>query len=1179
MAGTVTGGGARPTINITGSIRGYTPSSRPGRTGGSSSGGSSASESMDFTDFLVTPYDMQKMDNKNISGHEVYKPVKPIGEPIEVRMEKLRANIEDWESVKNALTDSYDKNFGKGIEFTHEEGMFNLFSLLNILKVNDLLGVGHLNGIYTFDGPYLDEKFTGEIIDIVKEYGLIERLQAYLNGASWEESGLADIYGADGENSFLFNMAEHCYSKEFDEKYYFDNYESLDPDVIKKGCIELFHLNDPNADFNPYQTFEELNGKVENVRMLHEDINQISAQIYNYKQLEKLLPFTYVAENPDFGKYLERDYASDSTIPDRLKENLSQEEMAVYIYLLEHNGKDKANEYIDAMEDQINRRIGMRNAAEYIETMNKNGLDIGDFFVSSGVGFYDGTKNFFDGLKDFVMADGVMSAFEYEMMYKLVYLAESNEFNDQLSAAEREFLKFNYQSWQAIGNMWIPSAVSFIPVVGKPLSSGLLFMSSAGNTTEGAMQQGVDATHAYLYGCLSGLSEVTFERLIGGIPGLSNMGESFIINCFKEGGEEFLQEWIDAGLRWMVLNEPIDLESTIGDSLYAALQGMAVSGIMQSGQKVIFKLGGTSIDFNGNESTELVEFINSLQTSEDGSLSNNEIISNILEMDNNSSLKKDLMTFLLNPETVERTNLLAGLDPNLIEQIKNYCAESGLQDLAQTIMDHQRSQDSLTAKKPMEEIVELDYEARKHELQNFSPEDIAVGLENLSRDSYRTIMDTLTKEEKLKVIYAQAALAAQGKYRGFFMNFREHAELHTNEVRDYAVDIAKEVPGINVDEVYYGAQFHDLGMRGGVFKLDGKYVPIDSLTIEDLTMKDLESYIKNSNGWGKLTDAEMDQKMFEEFGIENWSSNKDMSRLPQEVVDLAFSNKLAEIARKNHPLNSAIAILTEDVTPDGIDKNIVALLAMTHSKSTSGIRNFDSITEWQNCIEKLRSALIDSGMDMNEVDTITDGLNEAINNPESFQRLIDEALCIRDGDAMSKVPLIDGDTLMQDGNVSHVDYTGKAKLSGYSEVPTTAAAEQAGIIDTLYDPEGNKIGSVDNLFSKKTHAGELNVTFDSKYDGHDYSATARITDPTKAPFASLDAAFERAGEVATYSNCNERVFEIELPADMQGTPLAEWYESQITSMANAEIATAQEKGYSSKQLVDFYTNMIKIVYR
>mgnify|MGYP002853387421 CR=1 FL=1 len=479
----------------------------------------------------------------------------------------------------------------------------------------------------------------------------------------------------------------------------------------------------------------------------------------------------------------------------------------------------------------------------------------------------------------------------------------------------------------------------------------------------------------------------------------------------------------------------------------------------------------------------------------------------------------------------------------------------------------------------LEDILSINPESRQKVLDCLSPEEIAKGLEDLDPDTYRKVMDSLTQADKLKVIYAQAELAAQGKYNGFFVNFREHAELHTNEVRDYAVAIAMRTPGINVDEVFYGAQFHDLGMRGGVFELNGKFVPIDSLTKADMTMDDLESYIRNSNGWGKLDDTAMDQKMLEMFGIENWSANKDMSRLPEEIVDMAFSNKLAEIARSNHPLNSAIAILTEDVTPEGVDKNVVALLAMSHSKSTSGIRNFDNPEEWRSCIDKMSYALAESGMDPEEVDKITRGLYESIENPTTFKRLVDEALCIRDGDAMSLVPLVNGDTLMQTGDLSHVEYTGKAQLSGYDDLPTTPAAEQAGIIDTLYNKDGEQIGTVDNLFSKKTHAGELNVGFDSDYDGVDYIASATITDPTKAPFATLDSAFERAGEVATYSNCGERTFEIVLPKAMEGSDLAEWYDKQITDMANAEISKAAEKGYSTQQLIDFYNNSIKLVFR
>ena len=370
-------------------------------------------------------------------------------------------------------------------------------------------------------------------------------------------------------------------------------------------------------------------------------------------------------------------------------------------------------------------------------------------------------------------------------------------------------------------------------------------------------------------------------------------------------------------------------------------------------------------------------------------------------------------------------------------------------------------------------------------LKNMDPKDIALNLEKVDLDTYKKIMNSLSKEDKLKVIYAQAELVAQGKYKAFFMNFREHAELHTNEVRDYAVALASKVDGIDVDEVYYGAQFHDLGMRGGVFEMDGKFVPIDSVTIDSLSTDDIEKYIVDSHGWGGLSSDELDAKMFEEYGVLEWSSIRDKSVLPDEVIAMAYSDKLANLARKNHPLNSAIAILTEDVTPEGVDKNVVALLAMSHSKSTSGIKHFDDPEEWKACVDKLSYALAETGMEPEEIAKITQPLYDTIDDPDTFTRLVDEALCIRDGDAMSTVPLVNGDTLMQNGEVSHVELGGKAKLSDdFSEKPTTPEEELAGITDTLSDIDGNPTGKVENAFSKKTHAGELNVTFDSDYDGY-----------------------------------------------------------------------------------------------
>ena len=669
MAGTVTGGGARPTTNISISYNTYRPSNTPSRTGGSSGGGNSISDSMDFTDFIVTPYDMQELEAKSAPTNQIYTPGKTTGAPLEERMQMLNDTISGWQEVRNQLQNEYDGKYGKGIEFTNEDAMYNLFSVLNVLDVQGLLGVGHLMFLYTMDGPYLDEEFAGRVTDLVTEKGLLDKLQAYLNGASWEASGLADIYGADGENNFLYRLSEQCYSLELDERYYVDDYNNMDPEFIKKGYAELFHINDLNQEYNPYQTFDEITNKIADARTLETDINTVNSQLYQLEQLQKLLPFTYVVDNSDFGNYMERDYASDTTIPDRLKENMSQEELAIYIYLLEHNGKEKANEYIDAMEDQINQRIGMREAIEYIESMSANGFDAGDLFKSAGVGFGDGTQNFFDGLKDFFMADGVMSAFEYEIMFKVSLLANGeNEYNLNLTEAERQILAFNYQSWQSIGNMWIPSALSFIPVVGKPLSSSLLFMSSAGNSTEGAMQQGADAFHAYLYGCLSGLSEVAFERMLGGIPGLSDMGESFLMNCLSEGREEFLQEWIDAGLRYAILGEPINLDETLNNSLYAALQGMAVSGLMQGGQNIAFTIGNTVITLNSTECDALTQLIETLQTNPNADISDSKVLDAIMNLDNSNPVKQKLVETLFT-EMMKNPSLLKNLDSTTLNEL------------------------------------------------------------------------------------------------------------------------------------------------------------------------------------------------------------------------------------------------------------------------------------------------------------------------------------------------------------------------------------------------------------------------------------------------------------------------------------------------------------------------------
>ena len=522
---------------------------------------------------------------------------------LEERLAMLNQTINTWAAIKSELEAEFEENFGKGIYFQDYEALKDLKAIFSILDIKGLLNVGHLEFIHSNNKGYLDLEFTGRIVDVVREYDLFSKLKAYVNGSSWEECGFAEIYGNDPytEKSMLFRMYQVIHQAK-DFNVYCPSANEVDPEFIKGKFKEFYHIDDtyfPMDDSKKW--FDAIASKVDEARELQMNINSISSQVYGLKQLVKILPYTHVMENADFSNYLSRDYANDKSIPDRLKENLSQEELAVYVYIIDHDGKTKADAYISAMEDLINQRIGMRKAAEYIESMAANGFDIGDVFTSGGTGFIDGVRNFFKGIGNFFNPDGVISASDYEMMFKVSLLAQGeNEFNKNLTAAEREFLSFNYQTWQSIGNMIIPSAVAFIPVVGKPLSSALLFLSIAGNNVESAMQQGEVGWKSYLYGCLTGVSEVVFERLMGGIPGLSNLSGSFIRNMVGEGMEEFFQEWVDAGLRFAIFGDPINVTETMSNSAYAFLQGMVVSGIMQAGTNLAFKIGNEVVYWNSD---------------------------------------------------------------------------------------------------------------------------------------------------------------------------------------------------------------------------------------------------------------------------------------------------------------------------------------------------------------------------------------------------------------------------------------------------------------------------------------------------------------------------------------------------------------------------------------------------
>ncbi len=515
----------------------------------------------------------------------------------EDRKKYLEDLILGLENNLTELMDEYQSLYGQGIEFENFEVFENFFRALGIY---DTLGI---NDVY--DGRFIDIDKVGILLDYCNTNEVFTKIKKYLNdGSSWEESGLSmfDNISTNPEVTFLRHYYENITDKTdgvmttFSKIYGDNQYTDEDINSIKNYILQ-------NFDFESLDTLQK---KYADCREKQQDILTVKSTLYNYKQYQKLMPFESFKDDKEYLEYLQRNlntYSSrdmSSLFSGDYKDfynYMDQSELALYFYLNDKFGTDKSLEYLEAMKDTVNQRIGFDNAKKYVELLNDR-TAFEDIFISGWEGFKDGNINFFNGLVNLVAADGVKSATDYELLYKMQLLTDEqySEYTSNMSFLQKSFINFNYQMMSSVGNMTIPVLASF---VSGGLSNALMFASSTGNATERAMQSGASTFQSYLYGTLSGASEVLLEKVIGGIPGLSN-GVNFTSdstlktifkNMIKEGREETIQTLIDASLRCNILGEPLDMDSILVDSVDSFFMGCVMSGVMQSGP-ILIKYGG-----------------------------------------------------------------------------------------------------------------------------------------------------------------------------------------------------------------------------------------------------------------------------------------------------------------------------------------------------------------------------------------------------------------------------------------------------------------------------------------------------------------------------------------------------------------------------------------------------------
>ncbi len=365
-----------------------------------------------------------------------------------------------------------------------------------------------------------------------------------------------------------------------------------------------------------FHTYEEL---TEQQKALDNDLTALQSGRYAIHQRQKEFPYMELATTQDYLDYVEeqkknpdrvdlktldRDnekgiyegqcnivalgrMADAKEVPHYLVEEildkihydaLTEDQRMMYSYLYDKKEYGLLKDYLEAIEDSVNRSRGRMEAEEFLKSVtNEKGeidLNAWNALLAGGKGFGDGLENFGEGLLNVFRTEGMISTNQYAQMYILEALDSSLG------------MKVAYDTGVAVGTVTptilLSTTASLVvtPAGGKAvgaainkIGSALVGISAAGNAKNQALVDGYGLVEASLYGTCTGLSKSTLGYFLGRIPGLSKEAGLSMKNIFLGGIEKSTYTFVDAGMRAAILQEPVDLSGLTEDARNAFMVG------------------------------------------------------------------------------------------------------------------------------------------------------------------------------------------------------------------------------------------------------------------------------------------------------------------------------------------------------------------------------------------------------------------------------------------------------------------------------------------------------------------------------------------------------------------------------------------------------------------------------
>ena len=279
-------------------------------------------------------------------------------------------------------------------------------------------------------------------------------------------------------------------------------------------------------------------------------------------------------------------------------DHLTESEIAIYNYYYAKDGKEKAQEYLDSIQETLN----YRKATEMYGELEGNTAQELIFGVEAGLDqFTSNTSSFFNTKDDYIPQSAKQMT---SGMVREDLADDGAKLPDWMGGASLGQVAYDAITTSAnmAPSILTAAAVSILnPVAGQVAGQALMGVSAAGGAYQEALNEGYDKDQARGYGLLVGASEIVMEKVLGGISELGGnaLGKYFTKNVsnadtalkmvaknlggsmLSEFSEEYLQEVLTPVFKNLTLGTDEEVNLFSSEALYSGILGALTAGIME----------------------------------------------------------------------------------------------------------------------------------------------------------------------------------------------------------------------------------------------------------------------------------------------------------------------------------------------------------------------------------------------------------------------------------------------------------------------------------------------------------------------------------------------------------------------------------------------------------------------